>query len=216
MAESSLTMADMHTDEIIPVKIVINGYEITQEIRFFKSVTINTGCSQDGYISYGGTFSPSCSISMQDHELIQNGTFFEIYFKIRGQWEHFGKFKVNQEPQRADDVVDFSAEGMISAVFDNVVLPITKEMCRRLHSIKEIIEKLETVTGIEIEIEETLTHGAQSMMFPIKAEDVEKDTPTSSYSARGLLGEVAFLLGGNAVERNGRIYIEGASRKNMV
>ena len=214
MSESNLTMADMHTDEIISVKIVINGYEITQENRFFKSVTINTGCTQDGYISYGGTFSPSCSISMQDHELIQNGTFFEIYFKIQNQWEHFGKFKVNQEPQRADNLVDFSAEGMISALFDNVVLQLTKEMCRRLHGIREIVEKLETVTGIEIEIEESLTNGAQSMMFPIKAEDVKKAAPTSSYSARGLLGEVAFLLGGNAVERNGRIYIEDASRKS--
>lgn len=214
MAENNLTMADMHTDEIISVKIVINGYEITQENRFFKSVTINTGCTQDGYISYGGTFSPSCTISMQDHELIQNGTFFEIYFKIQNHWEHFGKFKVNQEPQRADDLVDFSAEGMISAVFDNVVLQLTKEMCRRLHGIREIVEKLETVTGIEIEIEESLTNGAQSMMFPIKAEDVKKAAPTSSYSARGLLGEVAFLLGGNAVERNGRIYIEDASRKS--
>lgn len=215
MAGTWTEIAEMNTD-VIPAKLVVNGYEITVNERYFNTISIETGCMQDGYISYGGTFSPSCSVTMQDHELIQNGAFFEVYLQIEGAWEHFGKYKIKTEPKRQQGVVEFSGVGLITSIFDNTIIELNGPDLRRIHSFTEVVEMLSEKTGVEIELAQRPSYIEDlTIMFPGFINETEAGTgryKSLNYSAREILGGLALFFGGNAVERNGKVYLTLASR----
>lgn len=215
MAGTWTEIAEMNTD-VIPAKLVVNGYEITVNERYFNTISIETGCMQDGYVSYGGTFSPSCSMTMQDHELIQNGAFFEVYFQIKGIWEHFGKYKIKTEPKRQQGVVEFSGVGLITSIFDNTIIELNGPDLRRIHSFTEVVEMLSEKTGVEIEFAQRPSNIEDlTIMFPGFINETEAGTgryKSITYSAREILGGLALFFGGNAVERNGKVYLTLASR----
>ncbi len=201
-------IAEMNTN-YLPAKMVVNGYEMSEDNGYsFYSINISTGCTQDGYISYGCTFSPSCTVSMRDTEVIQNGSSFEVYFQIEGVWKHFGKFFVTQEPKRRNGVMDFDGEGQLSYICEKVIVPFKPDELSMMHSIKEVCERIESATGIPVIIDDMADWINDEIIYFPSSSYVDDKALKIFLNARQILGGIALVHGGNVIERNGEIHID--------
>lgn len=205
-------IAEMNTD-YIPAKIVVNGYELTEENGYeFFDISISTDFTTDGFLTFGCACSATCSVTMSENEIIENGTEFQVLFEIENKWEDFGTFFASGEPEIKEGVISFSADGILAKRGDEIVqFPSSKQSFK----ISEIIEKLKAYgIIIELEAEPSWDFYNYGFIVPMVIQD---NVWSAEYTVRELVSSLAFLYGGNAVERNGKVYLKyaGASGSTM-
>lgn len=83
------------------------------------NISIQEGFTTDDFIGIGSVFIPSCSVSIGNNcNLAQKGVIFELEFNFSedvsdDKWETFGKFYINEQPERTDDSTNFVGQGML-------------------------------------------------------------------------------------------------------
>lgn len=79
------------------------------------SIDIQEGFTTDEFIGVGSVYIPSCSVSIGGNlSLVAKGEVFEVQFNFSGEeWTTFGKFFINEQPEKTDDSTNFVGQGML-------------------------------------------------------------------------------------------------------
>lgn len=198
-------MAEMNTG-YTEAKIVLNGYDVSGLDLY--NISITTGCVSDNFIGYGATYSPSCSITTSETDIFNTGDLVSVYFKIDENWVDFGTYILSNEPVTTEGQTTIQLEGYLSTVFENEIVSFSgmSEI-----TISEALTSISIQTGIDVVLygyEDYL--GIESQLIKIPVYDMSEngtDLKNIRMSAREFIAGLSLLLGGNAIERNGKIYI---------
>ena len=213
----------------------------TEPIFDFYNININTGTMSDGFYSYGSTYSPTCSIEMMQTDMLMQGEWFRVEFKIFGVWQNFGVFYIKNPPVNTSEYMLVEGIGMLEAVSENIMYNPYIDSAQFIYqksilTIKGIITELWNKYGIPLVfnfdvisllledyynnsaviIPNSATENTYEGQDPITKEDITWSSYTlkrGEDTIRSVISKLALALYSNAVERNGMIVIEKQKRK---
>lgn len=184
--------------------------EADDEVQF-TSITIQTGMISGSYLSYGDTYSPTCSVEMTKCDYALPSTWFRVELKIDGVWQCFGVFLINSLPTKTSEYISFNGVGLIEGVLE-------KTSCDYLGmTLSELLMGIGLSVPVVVDFEEELQKMPEyysNIWIPSRVESSEVEDNTYSISSYKFLGEnyrelysyIATALHANVVERNGVIH----------
>lgn len=201
--------------------------EQSEDFDFFE-IGISNGVMSDNFFTYGGTFSPTCTIEMMPTEKIAQGNFIRLEFKLYGIWQNFGVFYVKEPPESTSEYVSVSGIGMLEMCGDFIAKDATKPegiWKSSILSIKGLVHYIYDTFGVPVlfnfDVNRTETqrnyYQNSSIVIPHGIEESEMESNGITYSGytmtdgftsvRNAISKLAVALYSNAVEIAGAIVI---------
>lgn len=201
--------------------------EQSEDFDFFE-ISISNGVMSDNFFTYGGTFSPTCTIEMMPTDKIAQGNFIRLEFKLYGFWQNFGVFYVKEPPESTSEYVSVSGIGMLEMCGDFIAKDATKPegiWKSSILSIKGLVHYIYDTFGVPVlfnfDVNRTETqreyYQNSSIVIPHGIEESEMESNGITYSGytmtdgftsvRNAISKLAVALYSNAVEIAGSIVI---------
>lgn len=201
--------------------------EQSEDFDFFE-ISISNGVMSDNFFTYGGTFSPTCTIEMMPTDKIAQGNFIRLEFKLYGIWQNFGVFYVKEPPESTSEYVSVSGIGMLEMCGDFIASDATKPegtWKSSILSIKGLVHYIYDSFGVPVlfnfDVNRTETqrnyYQNSSIVIPHGIEEYEMESNGITYSGyimkegftsvRNAISKLAVALYSNAVEIAGAIVI---------
>lgn len=201
--------------------------EQSEDFDFFE-ISISNGVMSDNFFTYGGTFSPTCTIEMMPTDKIAQGNFIRLEFKLYGIWQNFGVFYVKEPPESTSEYVSVSGIGMLEMCGDFIAKDATKPegtWKSSILSIKGLVHNIYDSFGVPVlfnfDVNRTETqrnyYQNSSIVIPHGIEENEMESNGITYSSyimtggftsiRNAISKLAVALYSNAVEIAGAIVI---------
>lgn len=201
--------------------------EQSEDFDFFE-ISISNGIMSDNFFTYGGTFSPTCTIEMMPTDKIAQGNFIRLEFKLYGIWQNFGVFYVKEPPESTSEYVSVSGIGMLEMCGDFIASDATKPegtWKSSILSIKGLVHYIYDSFGVPVlfnfDVNRTETqrnyYQNSSIVIPHGIEEYEMESNGITYSGyimkegftsvRNAISKLAVALYSNAVEIAGAIVI---------
>ena len=201
--------------------------EQSEDFDFFE-ISISNGVMSDNFFTYGGTFSPTCTIEMMPTEKIAQGSFIRLEFKVYGIWQNFGVFYIKEPPESTSEYVSVSGIGMLEMCGDFIAKDATKPegiWKSSILSIKGLVHYIYDTFGVPVlfnfDVNRTETqrnyYQNSSIVIPHGIEESEMESSGITYSGytmtdgftsvRNAISKLAVALYSNAVEIGGAIVI---------
>lgn len=201
--------------------------EQSEDFDFFE-ISISNGIMSDNFFTYGGTFSPTCTIEMMPTDKIAQGNFIRLEFKLYGIWQNFGVFYVKEPPESTSEYVSVSGIGMLEMCGDFIAKDATKSSViwdSAILSIKGLVHNIYDSFGVPVlfnfDVNRTETqrnyYQNSSIVIPHGIEENEMESNGITYSSyimtggftsiRNAISKLAVALYSNAVEIAGAIVI---------
>lgn len=201
--------------------------EQSEDFDFFE-ISISNGIMSDNFFTYGGTFSPTCTIEMMPTDKIAQGNFIRLEFKLYGIWQNFGVFYVKEPPESTSEYVSVSGIGMLEMCGDFIAKDATKPegiWKSSILSIKGLVHYIYDTFGVPVlfnfDVNRTETqrnyYQNSSIVIPHGIEESEMESNGITYSGytmtdgftsvRNAISKLAVALYSNAVEIAGSIVI---------
>lgn len=201
--------------------------EQSEDFDFFE-ISISNGVMSDNFFTYGGTFSPTCTIEMMPTDKIAQGNFIRLEFKLYGIWQNFGVFYVKEPPESTSEYVSVSGIGMLEMCGDFIASDATKPegtWKSSILSIKGLVHYIYDSFGVPVlfnfDVNRSETqrnyYKNSSIVIPHGIEEYEMESNGITYSGyimkegftsvRNAISKLAVALYSNAVEIAGAIVI---------
>lgn len=196
--------------------------EITSEEHNIDSISITMGCSDGDSIGVGCVYIPTCTVVMDETEMINNSSVFSVYFEIEQKWKEFGIFYVSGPISYSGGKMTISSQGQIGAKGDLLIEKKDFYLLNRNTFIYEWLEYISDLVywkGQGRNIYPTIEDGSfrnkklTSLWRKIsEGGEMEWEDGNGGYkntfiTVRDALAGIAILFGGNVVEKFGNLWL---------
>lgn len=202
-------MANMNLDKV-NARIFVNGYLIEDDSIDLYTINMSTGCISDNFIGYGATYSPSCEITMSETDMFNIGDRVTVQFYLDGEWVDFGSYVLVDEPVTEEGTKTIRLEGHLSTTFESEMVSFTGDQLFYGIKILDAIDLISTQTGVIVNLYgyDDIYQKIVNTVIDIPSYDAStNEIKAIRISCREFVAGLSLLLGGNAIERNGQVYI---------
>ena len=202
-------MANMNLDKV-NARIFVNGYLIEDDTIDLYTINMSTGCISDNFIGYGATYSPSCEITMSETDMFNIGDWVTVQYYLDGEWVEFGTYVLVDEPVTEEGTTTIRLEGHLSTTFESEMVSFVGAPLVDGITISEALTSISIQTGVDVKLYgyNEIYPNIGDTVIHIPSYDVsENEIKVIRMSCREFVAGLSLLLGGNAIERNGQVYI---------
>lgn len=202
-------MANMNLDKI-NARIFVNGYLIEDYDIDLYTINMSSGCISDNFIGYGATYSPSCEITMSETDMFNIGDWVTVQFYLDGEWVEFGSYVLVDEPVTEEGTTTIRLEGHLSTTFESEMVSFVGAPLVDGIKISDALTSISIQTGVDIKLygyDEIYPNIGDTVIRIPSYDASDTEIKVIRMSCREFVAGLSLLLGGNAVERNGQVYI---------
>lgn len=202
-------MANMNLDKV-NARIFVNGYLIEDDSIDLYTINMSSGCISDNFIGYGATYSPSCEITMSEMDMFNIGDWVTVQYYLDGEWVEFGTYVLVDEPVTEEGTTTIRLEGHLSTTFESEMVSFVGAPLVDGITISEALTSISIQTGVDVKLYgyNEIYPNIGDTVIHIPSYDVsDNEIKVIRMSCREFVAGLSLLLGGNAIERNGQVYI---------